>query len=53
LTTEAVVKFAKDQNVQMVDFKVVDLVGRWHHITIPVSQLNQSTFSDGIWNRLI
>lgn len=48
LTTEEAVKFAKDQNVQMVDFKVVDLVGRWHHITIPVSQLNQSTFSDGI-----
>jgi len=48
LTTEAVVTFAKAQNVQMVDFKVIDLVGRWHHITIPVSQFNQSTFSDGI-----
>ncbi|GAH84815.1 unnamed protein product, partial [marine sediment metagenome] len=48
LTTEEVLKFAKDQNVQMVDLKVVDLVGRWHHVTIPASQLNESTFSDGI-----
>ncbi len=48
LTTEEVLKFAKDQNIQMVDLKVVDLVGRWHHVTIPASQLNESTFSDGI-----
>ena len=48
LTKEEVLKFAKDQNVKMVDFKVVDLVGRWHHVTIPLSQLSESTFSDGI-----
>lgn len=47
-TREEVLKFAKDQNVKMVGFKVVDLVGRWHRVTIPLSQLNESTFSDGI-----
>ncbi len=48
LTTEEILKFVKDQNIEMVDFKVVDLIGRWHHVTIPVSQLSESTFIDGV-----
>ena len=48
LTNEQILKFVKDQSVEMVDFKVVDLIGRWHHVTIPASQLSRSTFSDGI-----
>lgn len=48
LTNEQIVKFVKDQSVEMVDFKVVDLIGRWHHVTIPASQLSKSTFTDGI-----
>jgi glutamine synthetase len=46
--TEEILKFAKDQQIEMVDFKVIDMVGRWHHVTIPVSQLSESTFTDGI-----
>jgi len=37
---EEVLKFVKDQSVEMVDFKVIDLIGRWHHVTIPASQLS-------------
>jgi glutamine synthetase len=48
LTKEEILKFVKDQSVEMVDFKVVDLIGRWHHVTIPVGQLSESTFTDGI-----
>jgi len=48
LTMEEIFKFVKDQSIEMVDFKVVDLIGRWHHLTIPVSQLSESTFTDGI-----
>jgi glutamine synthetase len=48
LTTQEILKFVKDQHIEMVDFKVVDLIGRWHHVTIPVSQLSESTFTDGI-----
>ena len=48
LTSEEILKFIKEQGIEMVDFKVVDLIGRWHHVTIPVSQLSKSTFSDGI-----
>jgi glutamine synthetase len=48
LRNEEVFKFVKAQSIEMVDFKVVDLFGRWHHITIPASQLSKSTFTDGI-----
>jgi len=48
LSVEETLKFAKDQRIEMVDFKVIDLVGRWHHITIPVSQFGEHTFIDGV-----
>jgi len=48
LTNEEVLKFVKAQSIEMVDLKVLDLCGRWHHITIPTSQLSKSTFTDGI-----
>jgi len=48
LTNGEVLKFVKAQSIEMVDFKVVDLFGRWHHVTIPASQLSKSTFADGI-----
>jgi len=47
-TVTEILKFAKEQRIEMVDFKVVDLIGRWHHITIPISQLSESTFTEGI-----
>ena len=48
LTNEEVLKFVKAQSIEMVDLKVLDICGRWHHITIPTSQLSKSTFTDGI-----
>lgn len=46
-TTE-VFKFAEEQNIEAVDLKFCDLFGRWHHITIPVSQFDESVFTKGI-----
>lgn len=34
--------------VKMIDFKTVDLEGRWHHITIPVERFNEDTLTYGI-----
>ena len=36
------------QNIQMVDLRFTDLVGRWQHFSIPVDQLSESTFEEGI-----
>src|SRR5690606_1859464 len=39
---------AKDQQVQNVDLKYVSLLGRWHHISIPVDGFTSSLFEKGI-----
>jgi glutamine synthetase len=43
-----VLKLVKDQKIEMVDLKFVDLNGRWRHITIPSKALFVQTFSDGV-----
>lgn len=48
LSIEEAIKFVKDEKVEMVDFKVIDLIGRWHHVTIPASQFSESIFIDGM-----
>lgn len=41
-------KMAKDNSVEFVDLKFGDLPGFWHHITLPVSALNQDLFKNGV-----
>lgn len=45
---KTVVKKVEEQQVEMIDLKFCDLFGRWHHISIPVSQLNESLFTQGV-----
>lgn len=37
-----------DHNVQFVDFKVVDLWGKWRHVTVPASDFTETTMREGI-----
>jgi len=41
-------KLAKDANVKIVDLRFVDLPGVWQHFSIPVEDLNDDLFDDGI-----
>jgi len=43
-----VLEFAKKKNIEMVDLKFSDLYGRWHHLSLPSSQLNQNMFKTGV-----
>lgn len=43
-----VIAFAKERGVKMVDLKFIDLPGMWQHFAIPMSQLNESIFEDGL-----
>ncbi len=45
---EALKKLAKDNKIEFIDLKFVDLPGLWHHITIPVSALTESLFTTGV-----
>src|SRR5713226_9759152 len=39
---------AKDLGVKMVDFKFIDLPGLWQHFSIPVEELVEDLFTEGI-----
>lgn len=45
---EKILAMCQENDVQMIDFKTVDLAGRWHHITIPVKRFNEDTLQYGI-----
>ncbi len=40
--------YASQKNIEMVDLKFCDLFGRWHHLTIPVSQFDETVFTKGV-----
>lgn len=48
MTPEAVLAFVKEKNVEFIDLKFNDLPGLWQHCTIPVTELDLSTFYEGI-----
>ena len=41
-------KFIKENEIEFVDFKLIDLRGRFRHLTIPASNLNEETMKNGI-----
>src|SRR5438876_341274 len=46
-TPKDVLKFAKDNKVEAVDLKFLDLLGLWQHFTIPPSELTEELFEEG------
>jgi glutamine synthetase len=47
-TPKSVIDTAKKQGVKMVDAKFVDTFGTWQHFSIPISELTEESFSDGL-----
>ena len=45
---KAVIERAREAGIKMVDFKFVDLPGLWQHFSIPLGQLTESIFTEGI-----
>lgn len=40
--------YCKKFDIKLIDFKIIDLAGRWHHLTITVDKLTEETLEDGI-----
>ncbi len=40
--------FCAKNGIKMVDFMMIDLNGRWRHLTIPVDRLSEHTLKNGI-----
>lgn len=41
-------RYCRETGVKMIDFKLVDLAGRWRHVTIPVERLSPGLMENGI-----
>jgi glutamine synthetase len=47
MTPKDVLKMAKENNAKVVDLRFMDFPGLWQHFTVPISELEESSFEDG------
>ena len=47
MSAENVFKLIKDQGIKFVDFRFTDTHGKEQHVTMPCSQIDEDTFTDG------
>src|SRR6266540_5403732 len=47
-TPKQVIEMARKAGARMVDVKFVDTFGTWQHFSLPISELNEDAFSDGL-----
>ena len=43
-----VLNLIKDKNVDIIDYKFMDFPGLWQHFSVPATELEEDTFSDGV-----
>jgi len=48
MTPEEVLRFAEENGAKMVDLKFSDLPGRWQHFSMPIRQLSEDMFLEGL-----
>lgn len=47
-TLQDIQAMIKEQGIQIVDFKLTDIDGRWRHLSIPAERLTEDTMTAGI-----
>ncbi len=47
MTPKEVLDFAKEKKAKVLDIRFMDFPGVWQHFTVPISELEESTFEDG------
>jgi len=45
---EEAIAFTRDEGVEFIDVRFVDLPGVWQHFNIPTSQFNEDSFTEGL-----
>lgn len=48
MTPKEVLTLIRERQVMAVDLRFVDLPGTWQHVTTPASNIDESTFEDGV-----
>src|SRR5438128_1165519 len=47
-TPKGALELARKQGAKMVDLKFVDTFGTWQHFSLPIGELNEEAFSEGL-----
>jgi glutamine synthetase len=47
-TAKEVFALAKDRGTTMVDLKFMDFIGLWQHFTVPLGELSEGSFEEGL-----
>ena len=47
MTPADALKLAKEKDVRVVDIRFMDFPGVWQHFSVPISELDESSFEDG------
>ena len=48
MTAKEVISLAKSKEVKIVDLKLCDILGTWQHFAVPVTELTESVFTEGL-----
>lgn len=47
-TCDELKSYCRDNGIRMIDFKMIDLNGRWRHLTIPAERFSEKIMTSGI-----
>lgn len=47
MTPKEVLEMAKENKTKVLDLRFMDFPGVWQHLTVPISELDESSFEDG------
>ena len=47
-TAKDIIKLIRDEDIKMVDFKIVDINGQFRHVTVPAANFTEETMENGI-----
>lgn len=47
-TVQDVLAFCEENGAKMIDFKMIDMNGRWRHLSIPYERFSEDTLKNGI-----
>jgi len=48
MDVKSIFELIKEKNIQYVDFRIVDVLGRQHHVTVPAYAVDEGTFQNGV-----
>ena len=47
-SVQDILRMIRDEGIEMVDFKMVDIHGQFRHVTIPAENFSEDMMTDGV-----